>query len=97
MNKMNRNDWVVGFIAVFLSTILAFPTYYLIEVKIPNDRARKIELQEARQEYTYYVDGIETDVTKINIDDYAVTYNDNKNEAYLTTKTIFGIIPKTLK
>lgn len=42
------------------------------------------ELNTARESYTYYLDGIEVDTDKIDLDLYIISYDDDKQEAYMT-------------
>lgn len=41
------------------------------------------ELNTARESYTYYLDGIEVDPDKIDLGSYVISYNDDKQEAYV--------------
>lgn len=42
------------------------------------------KLDTARESYTYYLDGVEVDLDKIDLDLYVVSYDDDKQEAYMT-------------
>lgn len=42
------------------------------------------ELDVARKSYTYYLDGTEVDLDKIDLNLYVVSYDDDKQEAYMT-------------
>lgn len=64
-------------IFIFVSTLIAC---VVLGVHQTSDKYAKVE----SGEYTIYINGVETDIDKIDVYQYTITLDDEKKEAYLS-------------